>query len=200
MDDVDAPEETEESLDHMCQWAEENNHITRVKYLSAMPGTTVYRQGLESGHIRDEVEHLRWLAVEQALERDEYLNYNNLPDHVMRRAYNALKNGRLGPVMVEVPRDIVERLARAVCEGRRHVASRTRSLERIGRFKVDADHRLEIRTPRRVRRSARRRCLAGERSVEHGDLGRNGRRRRRHAARAVHGGRLVLSGASCGGY
>lgn len=27
---------------------------------------------------------------------------------VMRRAYNALKNGRLGPVMVEVPRDIVD--------------------------------------------------------------------------------------------
>ena len=33
-----------------------------------------------------------------------------LPEHtpgVMRRAFNALKNGRLGPVMVEVPRDIV---------------------------------------------------------------------------------------------
>ena len=27
---------------------------------------------------------------------------------VMRRAFNALKNGRAGPVMVEVPRDIVD--------------------------------------------------------------------------------------------
>ena len=26
---------------------------------------------------------------------------------VMRRAFNALKNGRPGPVMVEVPRDVV---------------------------------------------------------------------------------------------
>jgi len=34
-----------------------------------------------------------------------------LPEHVpgvMRRAFSALKNGRLGPVMVEVPRDIVD--------------------------------------------------------------------------------------------
>lgn len=34
-----------------------------------------------------------------------------LPEHapaVMRRAFNALKNGRLGPVMVEVPRDVVD--------------------------------------------------------------------------------------------
>lgn len=97
---VGLPEETEESLDHMCQWAEENNHITRVKYLSAMPGTTVYQQGLQTGHIRDEVEHLRWLAVEQALERDEYLNYNNLPDSVMRRAYRRLYDSyQPGPVM-----------------------------------------------------------------------------------------------------
>lgn len=97
---VGLPGETEESLDHMCEWAEENNHITRVKYLSAMPGTTVYKQGLASGHIRSETEHLRWLSVEQALERDEYLNYNNLPDHVMRRAYKRLYDAyQPGPVM-----------------------------------------------------------------------------------------------------
>lgn len=97
---VGLPSETEESLDHMCDWAEDNNHITRVKYLSAMPGTTVYAQGLKDGHIRSEVEHLRWLAIEQALERDEYLNYNNLPDNVMRRAYKRLYDAyQPGPVM-----------------------------------------------------------------------------------------------------
>jgi radical SAM superfamily enzyme YgiQ (UPF0313 family) len=97
---VGLPNETEESLDHMCDWAEENQHITRVKYLSAMPGTTVYNQGLKDGHIRSEVEHLRWLSVEQALERDEFLNYNNLPDHVMRRAYKRLYDSYCpGPVM-----------------------------------------------------------------------------------------------------
>jgi MoaA/NifB/PqqE/SkfB family radical SAM enzyme len=97
---VGLPGETEESLDHMCGWAEEHNHITRVKYLSAMPGTTVYRQGLESGVIRSEVEHLRWLSVEQALERDEFLNYNGLPDAVMRRAYKRIYDSYCpGPVM-----------------------------------------------------------------------------------------------------
>jgi radical SAM superfamily enzyme YgiQ (UPF0313 family) len=97
---VGLPNETAETLDHMCDWAEENRHICRVKYLSAMPGTTVYHQGLQTGVIRSEVEHLRWLAVEQALERDEFLNYNNLPDNVMRRAYKRIYDSyQPGPVM-----------------------------------------------------------------------------------------------------
>lgn len=97
---VGLPNETEESLDHMCRWAEENQHITRVKYLSAMPGTTVYSQSLASGKIRSEVDHLRWLAVEQALERDEFINYNSLPDHVMRRGYKRIYDSyQPGPVM-----------------------------------------------------------------------------------------------------
>ncbi len=97
---VGLPEESEGSLDHMCEWAEENRHITRVKYLSAMPGTTVYRDSLKSGAIRNEVEHLRWLAVEQALERDEFINYNNLPEEKMRRSYKRLYDSyQPGPVM-----------------------------------------------------------------------------------------------------
>jgi radical SAM superfamily enzyme YgiQ (UPF0313 family) len=97
---VGLPGETEESLDHMCRWAEENQHITRVKYLSAMPGTTVYQQGIQQGHLRSELEHLRWLAIEQALERDEFLNYNGLPDHIMRQAYKRIYDSyQTGPVM-----------------------------------------------------------------------------------------------------
>jgi radical SAM superfamily enzyme YgiQ (UPF0313 family) len=97
---VGLPGESEESLDHMCKWAEEHRHITRVKYLSAMPGTTVYQQGLQDGHINSETEHLNWLAVEQALERDEFLNYNNLPDSVMRQAYKRIYDSyQPGPVM-----------------------------------------------------------------------------------------------------
>ncbi len=97
---VGLPGENEETLDHMCQWAEENQHITRVKYLSAMPGTTVYQEGLRQGIIKNEADHLRWLSIEQALERDEYLNYNNLPDSVMRRAYRRLYDSyQPGPVM-----------------------------------------------------------------------------------------------------
>jgi anaerobic magnesium-protoporphyrin IX monomethyl ester cyclase len=97
---VGLPGETEESLDHMCRWAEQHRSITRVKYLSAMPGTTVYHQAVASGIIRSEVEHLRWLSVEQALERDEFLNYNHLPDAVMRRAYKRIYDSYCeGPVM-----------------------------------------------------------------------------------------------------
>lgn len=97
---VGLPGETEESLNHACEWAEEHTHLTRVKYLSAMPGTTVYREGLENGIIKSEVEHLRWLSVEQALVHDEFLNYNGLPEEVSRRAYKRLYDSyQPGPVM-----------------------------------------------------------------------------------------------------
>ncbi|WP_083896923.1 B12-binding domain-containing radical SAM protein [Azospirillum sp. B506] len=94
------PGETEESLDHACRWAEEHKHITRVKYLSAMPGTTVYQQGVQSGIIRSEVDHLRWLSIEQALVQDEFLNYNGLPEAVMRRSYQRIYDSYTpGPVL-----------------------------------------------------------------------------------------------------
>lgn len=94
------PGETEESLDHACRWAEEHKHITRVKYLSAMPGTTIYQQGVESGIIRSEVDHLRWLSIEQALVQDEFLNYNGLPEDVMRRSYQRIYDSYTpGPVL-----------------------------------------------------------------------------------------------------
>jgi radical SAM superfamily enzyme YgiQ (UPF0313 family) len=97
---VGLPGETEESLDHACQWAEQHQHITRVKYLSAMPGTTIYQQGLRDGIIRSEVDHLRWLSIEQALVQDEFLNYNGLSESVMRRAYKRIYDSYTpGPVM-----------------------------------------------------------------------------------------------------
>ena len=92
--------ETEESLDHMCQWAEENNHITRVKYLSLMPGTTVYQNGAKEGLIKSEIDHLNWLSIEQALEEDEFINVNGLPEQVMRDAYKRIYDAyQPGPVM-----------------------------------------------------------------------------------------------------
>lgn len=92
--------ETEESLDHMCQWAEENNHITRVKYLSLMPGTTVYTDGVKNGLIKSEIDHLNWLSIEQALHQDEFLNVNGLPEQVMRDAYKRIYDSyQPGPVM-----------------------------------------------------------------------------------------------------
>jgi radical SAM superfamily enzyme YgiQ (UPF0313 family) len=97
---VGLPGETEESLDHLCEWAEETQSITRVKYLSAMPGTNVYADGLKRGIIRSELEHLRWLSTEQAMVHDEFLNYNGLPEQVMRRAYQRISDSYCkGPVM-----------------------------------------------------------------------------------------------------
>lgn len=94
------PGETQESLEYACRWAEEHRDIVRVKYLSAMPGTTVYQEGLSNGLIRSEVEHLRWLSTEQGLVHDEFLDYNKLPEDVTRRAYQRIYAcyGK-GPVM-----------------------------------------------------------------------------------------------------
>ena len=92
--------ETEESLNHMCQWAEENNHITRVKYLSLMPGTSVYNDGVRDGFLKSELDHLNWLSIEQALHEDEFINLNGLPEQVMRDAYKRIYDAyRPGPVM-----------------------------------------------------------------------------------------------------
>ncbi|MGV9295812.1 B12-binding domain-containing radical SAM protein [Amycolatopsis sp. NPDC003676] len=92
--------ESEESLDDMVRFAETYNHVTRVKYLSAMPGTTVYQQAISSGLIRSEIDHLNWLSVEQALHEDEFLNVSGLPEKVCRDAYKRVYDAyQPGPVM-----------------------------------------------------------------------------------------------------
>jgi len=97
---VGLPNETQESLNHMAEFAETYNHVTRVKYLSAMPGTTVYRQAISSGLIRSEVDHLNWLSVEQALHEDEFLNVSGLPEQVCRDGYKRIYDAyQPGPVM-----------------------------------------------------------------------------------------------------
>ena len=97
---VGLPAETEESLDHMCQWAEEFNHVTRVKYLSAMPGTTVYKSGIDEGYLKSEIDHLNWLSIEQALVEDEFINYTSMPENKMREGYRRLYEAyQPGPVM-----------------------------------------------------------------------------------------------------
>jgi len=92
--------ESEESLTDMVRFAETYNHVTRVKYLSAMPGTTVYQQAISSGLIRSEIDHLNWLSVEQALHEDEFLNVSGLPEQVCRDAYKRVYDAyQPGPVM-----------------------------------------------------------------------------------------------------
>lgn len=97
---VGLPGETPETLDRACRWAEQFQHLTRVKYLSAMPGTTVYQQAVASGAIRSEVDHLNWLAIEQALPQDEFLNLNGLDERLVRDSYRRLYDSyQPGPVM-----------------------------------------------------------------------------------------------------
>ena len=97
---VGLPGETAESMEHACEWAETHKHITRVKYLSAMPGTTVYNQGIQSGHIKSEVDHLNWLSIEQGIWQDEFLNYNGLPEQKLRDNYKRIyESYQPGPVM-----------------------------------------------------------------------------------------------------
>lgn len=97
---VGLPGETADSLDYMCRFAEEYHHIVRVKYLSAMPGTTVYHQCLAEGTIKSEVDHLNWLSTEQALQQDEFLNLTGLPEQVYRDAYKRIYDSyQPGPVM-----------------------------------------------------------------------------------------------------
>jgi anaerobic magnesium-protoporphyrin IX monomethyl ester cyclase len=92
--------ESEESLNHMVEFAEQYNHVTRVKYLSAMPGTTVYRQAIQQGLIRTELDHLNWLSIEQALHEDEFLNVSGLPEQACRDAYQRIYDSyQPGPVM-----------------------------------------------------------------------------------------------------
>ena len=97
---VGLPGETEETINHASEWAEEYNHVTRVKYLSAMPGTSVYYQGIRDGLIKSEVDHLNWLSIEQALHEDEFLNYTDLQESVLRRSYKRIYDAyQPGPVM-----------------------------------------------------------------------------------------------------
>ena len=97
---VGLPGEEEASLNHMADWAEEHQHVTRVKYLSSMPGTAVYRQTLADGQIKSELDHLNWLSVEQGLHEDEFLNLSGLPEAVIRAAHQRMYDAcQPGPVM-----------------------------------------------------------------------------------------------------
>jgi len=97
---VGLPGEDEESMDHAAEWSEEHRHITRVKYLSAMPGTTVYTDGVAQGYMRSEIDHLNWLSIEQGIWQDEFLNYNGLPEQKLRDNYKRIyESYQPGPVM-----------------------------------------------------------------------------------------------------
>lgn len=67
---IGAPSDNHESMAELVAFCSEFKEVTRVKYLSALPGTEFYRDCLRDGLITDEVRHLEWLSKEQSVEED----------------------------------------------------------------------------------------------------------------------------------
>jgi radical SAM superfamily enzyme YgiQ (UPF0313 family) len=67
---IGAPNDNHESMAELVEFCNEFKEVTRVKYLSALPGTEFYNQCLRDGLITDEVKHLEWLSMEQSVEED----------------------------------------------------------------------------------------------------------------------------------
>ena len=92
---IGAPEETKESLTFLFNFCKEFKEVTRVKYLSALPGTPLYYQCIKDGLIKDEIEHLDWLSREQSIEEDIdekgfLFMANNITKEELREAYHAI--------------------------------------------------------------------------------------------------------------
>lgn len=67
---IGAPTDTRESMDEMIDFCAEFKEVTRVKYLSAIPGTQDYKKFVASGVIKDELAHLDWLSRERSIMED----------------------------------------------------------------------------------------------------------------------------------
>ena len=87
---VGLPGETKESLSKVISFVKGRGSACRVKYLSAIPGTEIYRNALEKGIIKDEVQHLRWLCKEKGQVDDEFLNFTALPEEELRAAFKEI--------------------------------------------------------------------------------------------------------------
>lgn len=67
---IGAPTDTREAMDEMIEFCSEFKEVTRVKYLSAIPGTADYKKFVKTGVIKDELAHLDWLSRERSIEED----------------------------------------------------------------------------------------------------------------------------------
>jgi radical SAM superfamily enzyme YgiQ (UPF0313 family) len=94
---VGAPDETPQSLANIIEFSREFKEITRVKYLSALPGTPLYQQAIQEGIIKDELAHLYFLAREQSVEEDIdqegfVMMAKNVTRKDLRAAYQAVNH------------------------------------------------------------------------------------------------------------
>lgn len=89
---IGGPGETEESLKRLTEFCKKFKEVTRVKYMSALPGTKLYYDALKRGIIKDELEHLYFLAREHSVEEDEILNFTDIPEEALRKAYHEINH------------------------------------------------------------------------------------------------------------
>ena len=84
---IGGPGESRESLKRTVDFCKKFKEVTRVKYMSAIPGTPLYYDAVKKGIIKDELEHLYFLARERSAEDDEILNFTGLCESELRNAY-----------------------------------------------------------------------------------------------------------------
>jgi anaerobic magnesium-protoporphyrin IX monomethyl ester cyclase len=89
---IGAPGETEESLENLVDFCDRFQEVTRVKYLSLLPGTPLYLDAKRRGIIADELEHMHFMARERSVEEDEFINVCGLPEPLLRRTYRAVNH------------------------------------------------------------------------------------------------------------
>jgi anaerobic magnesium-protoporphyrin IX monomethyl ester cyclase len=87
---IGGPGETRESLKRTIDFCNKFKEVTRVKYMSAIPGTPLYYDAVRKGVIKDELEHLYFLSRERSVEDDEILSFTGMPQRELRRAYRAI--------------------------------------------------------------------------------------------------------------
>jgi radical SAM superfamily enzyme YgiQ (UPF0313 family) len=87
---IGAPGETAASLKRTIAFCKRFKEVTRVKYMSALPGTPLYYDALRKGVIKNELEHLYFLAKERSVESDQFLNFTGLPQSALRKAYRQI--------------------------------------------------------------------------------------------------------------
>lgn len=94
---IGAPEDDSISLQKMMEFATRFKDITRVKYLSAIPGTPFYKKALREGLIKDELSHLYFLgreeSVEEDIDKEGFVMFSpHLTKNDLRRAYQVINS------------------------------------------------------------------------------------------------------------
>jgi len=87
---IGGPGETKASLRRTIEFCKKFKEITRVKYMSAIPGTPLYYDAIRKGIVKNELEHLYFLARERSVYDDEILNFTSLPEAELRKAYRGI--------------------------------------------------------------------------------------------------------------